>query len=136
MIEKLVYHTSLKHLHVGCDKPTAYFIPYQSREAADSCNRALSDRFLTLCGEWSFKYYSSVNELCSLDTDGADRINVPMSWQMALGRGYDTPHYTNVNYPFPVEPPFVPTDNPCGLYERSFEIDANKPSRKYNFSFF
>ena len=123
------YHRSLEHLHVGCEKPHAYFIPYQSDAAADTLNRAASDRFLSLCGEWSFRYYPSLNELPDFtapdwSTCGADRINVPMSWQMALGRGYDTPHYTNINYPFPVDPPPVPADNPCGLYERNVEIDA------------
>ncbi|MBQ9778791.1 MAG: DUF4981 domain-containing protein, partial [Clostridia bacterium] len=46
----------------------------------------------------------------------------PRSWQTVLGRGYDLPHYTNVNYPFPFDPPFVPDDNPCGLYMRDVEI--------------
>ena len=53
-----------------------------------------------------------------------------MSWQLALGRGYDTPHYTNVEYPIPVDPPHVPVDNPCGLYEKSFEIDADALATK------
>ena len=122
------YHRSIEHLHVGCDKPRAYFIPYGSDAAAKTGNRAASDRFLTLCGEWSFRYYKSLNDVedfTAPDFAGeAERLNVPMSWQMALGRGYDTPHYTNVRYPFPVDPPHVPDDNPCGLYEREFEIDA------------
>ena len=122
------YHRSIEHLHVGCDKPRAYFIPYGSDAAAKTGNRAASDRFLTLCGEWSFRYYKSLNDVedfTAPDFAGeAERLNVPMSWQMALGRGYDTPNYTNVRYPFPVDPPHVPDDNPCGLYEREFEIDA------------
>ncbi len=123
------YHQTLSHLHVGCEAPHAYFIPYASDAAAHNGNRADSDRFLSLCGEWSFRFYpslSAVPDFTSPDwtAEGADRLSVPMSWQMALGRGYDTPHYTNVNYPFPVDPPFVPDENPCGLYERSFEIDA------------
>ena len=123
------YHLSQEHLHVGCDKPRAYFIPYGSKEAAKTGNRAASDRFLSLCGEWSFRYYKSVNDVEDFTApdwsgEGNERLNVPMSWQMALGRGYDTPNYTNVRYPFPVDPPHVPDDNPCGLYERDFEIDA------------
>ena len=131
----LNYHTTQKALHVGCEAPHAYFIPYQSDAAANTCNRAASDRFISLCGEWSFRYYDS---LCKLPDFTAaawaamegDRLNVPMSWQLALGRGYDVPHYTNVNYPFPVDPPHVPTDNPCGLYEREIEVDADTLAEK------
>ena len=129
MKPELNYHKSLEHLHVGCEKPRAYFIPYQSDAAAATYNRCASNRFYSLCGEWSFRYYASVNDVEDFtapewSAEGADRLNVPMSWQYALGRGYDVPHYTNVRYPFPVDPPFVPNDNPCGLYERVFEIDA------------
>ncbi len=128
MIEFL-YHQDPEQLHVGCEKPHAYFIPYGSRAAAKTANRASSNRFLTLCGEWDFRYYSSVRKVEDFTADGwrgegFDRLNVPMSWQLARGRGYDTAHYTNVNYPFPVDPPFVPDDIPCGLYTRSFEIDG------------
>ena len=130
MKSELNYHKSLEHLHVGCDKPHAYFIPYHSSAAASLGNRAASNRFLSLCGEWSFRYYKSVNDVEDFTapdytSEGSDRLNVPRSWQFALNRGYDTPHYTNVNYPFPVDPPHVPDNNPCGLYERSFEIDAD-----------
>ena len=125
----LIYHRSLANLHVGCEKPRAYFVPYQSREAANTCNRAVSDRFLSLCGEWSFRYYNSERELPDFtaktwNTDGADLLNVPMSWQYALGRGYDLPQYTNINYPYPVDPPHLPDDIPCGLYQRNFTVSA------------
>ena len=129
MKPELLYHQSLSHLHVGCEKPCAYFIPYHSDTAAKTNNRSASNRFLSLCGEWSFRYFKSVNDIVDFtaptySTEEADRLTVPMSWQYALGRGYDTPHYTNVNYPFPVDAPHVPDDNPGGLYERQFEIDA------------
>ena len=129
------YHKSLEHLHVGCEAPSAYLIPYQNDAVAKVGNRAASDRFLSLCGEWSFRYYASVHDIVDFlapdyTPDGADKLTVPMSWQYALGRGYDTPHYTNVRYPFPVEPPFVPEDNPCGLYERTFEIDADTLAKR------
>ncbi len=123
------YHQTLEYLHVGCEKPHAYMIPYATAEAAKTGNRAFSDRFFSLCGEWAFRYYSSVHDVEDFTdeawtADGFDRLSVPMNWQLAMGRGYDTAHYTNVNYPFTVEPPFVPDDIPCGLYFRTFEIDA------------
>ena len=125
----LQYHQTLESLHVGCEKPHAYFIPYHSAACAETGNRALSGRFVSLCGEWNFRFYRSVNDVedfteSTWTNAGMEKLNVPMNWQMALGRGYDTPQYTNVNYPFPVDPPFVPDENPCGLYERSFEVDA------------
>ena len=135
MRSKLQYHLSLETLHVNCEKPHAYFIPYHNDAAASTGNRALSDRFLSLCGEWSFRYFASINDLPDFTAPdytekGADRIDVPMSWQLARGRGYDTAHYTNVNYPFPIDAPHVPNDNPCGLYERSFVIDAETLATK------
>lgn len=49
-----------------------------------------------------------------------DSIDVPGCWQMT-GR-YDVPHYTNWEYPIPLDPPFVPNDNPTGLYRRGFTL--------------
>ena len=46
-----------------------------------------------------------------------DKIPVPSNWQ---NHGYDNHQYTNVNYPFPFDPPYVPIENPCGLYHRVF----------------
>lgn len=124
----LTYHSDPEKLHVGCKPPRAYFIPFHSDASAASGNRAASDRFLSLCGEWDFKYYSSYHDLEDfLDpSSGIDfeRLNVPMSWQVALGRGYDTAHYTNTLYPFPVDPPHVPEDNPCGLYHRTLWVGS------------
>ena len=124
MKPEFTYHLSLSHLHVGCEKPHAYFIPFDTRRAADTENRASSSRFVSLCGEWDFTFYKTVRDLPDFTaadyTPAGDRLPVPMSWQMALGRGYDAPKYINFNYPYPVDPPFVPDENPCGLYERDF----------------
>ncbi len=123
---ELTYHKQLEVLHVGCEKPRAYFVPFSDRENAANINRALSDRFVSLCGEWDFRFYPSVRMVDDPTVagifKGADRIDVPRSWQTLLGRGYDTPHYTNVEYPFPADPPHIPEDNPCGLYGRSVLI--------------
>ncbi len=122
------YHRSLEHLHVGCEKPHAYYIPFQSDAVADRAeatdNRALSSRFVSLCGDWQFRWYPSLHDLPDVTDPNfsmadAERLTVPMNWQVALGRGYDVPQYTNVRYPYPVDPPHVPEDNPCGLYHRT-----------------
>ena len=129
MMINLSFHKSTEKLHVGCEKPTAYFIPHHSEQSARRANRAESGRFLSLCGEWDFRYYASVNDIDDFTDEayqpiGADKLTVPKSWQYELGRGYDVPHYTNVNYPFVADPPHVPDDNPCGLYQRSFFVNS------------
>ena len=130
MNPELNLHKRHDTLHVGCEKPHAYFIPYQSADAAKTGDRAQSDRFFSLCGEWTFRFFPSARELGDFlapefDALPSDRLTVPMSWQYALNRGYDKPQYTNVNYPFPVDPPFIPDENPCGVYTRTFEVDAD-----------
>ena len=76
--------------------------------------------YMLLNGEWRFAYYSR-------DIDAPEKIEkwdktpVPSCWQTL---GYENPNYTNINYPFPVDPPFVPDENPCGVYEREFEISS------------
>ncbi|MBQ9145571.1 MAG: DUF4981 domain-containing protein [Clostridia bacterium] len=86
----------------------------------------------SLNGEWAFRFMPSVNQLqeadFSVEADFShdDKIEVPSNWQI---KGYDTPIYTNINYPFPIRTrgklPHIDDDkNPCGLYQRRFEIDS------------
>ncbi|MGI6167897.1 MAG: glycoside hydrolase family 2 TIM barrel-domain containing protein [Eubacteriales bacterium] len=129
------YHKTPAVLHVGCEEPHAYFIPHGSDQTAATGNRGLSDRFVSLCGDWDFKFYPSLSDIddftsSDFDTSGMDKMTVPRSWQTVLGRGYDVPNYTNVNYPFPVDPPHVPDENPCGLYVRSFTLPENYPGER------
>ncbi|MEU4603230.1 glycoside hydrolase family 2 TIM barrel-domain containing protein [Kribbella sp. NPDC023972] len=81
---------------------------------------------LPLTGDWSFRLSPSVadapDDLKDPDTSGWDTIAVPGHWQLS---GYGAPAYTNVVYPFPLEPPFVPTDNPTGDYVRTVTIPAD-----------
>ncbi len=124
------FHKSLAVLHQGCEVPRAYFIPFGDDRTAAKDVRGLSSRFVSLCGDWDFRWYKSVNDIDdftspSFTVDGMDKMTVPRSWQTVLGKGYDVPNYTNVNYPYPVDPPHVPDDNPCGLYVRSFNMPEN-----------
>ena len=123
------YHKTLETLHDGCERPHAYFIPYADRDTADRGNRGASPYVKTLCGTWDFRYYESVGEVEDFLTPTFDRaametMPVPRSWQTMLDRGYDVPQYTNVRYPYPVDPPKVPERNPAGLYIRDFRVDA------------
>lgn len=127
------YHKTLDTLHLGCERPHAYFIPYESAEKAREGERNRSAFFKTLDGTWDFHFYPSVTEVPDFRTAPVtqwDKLDVPMNWQNALGRGYDTPNYTNVNYPYPVDPPHVPNENPCGLYSRDFTVSADYLAEK------
>ena len=114
------YHESFEHLHVNTLPNHAYFIPFGSRETALCGERTGSERFFLLSGKWSFRYYES---LLDVPQDIIEQpmsettIPVPSVWQC---HGYDRHQYTNVMYPIPFDPPYVPFENPCGLYSRSF----------------
>lgn len=78
-----------------------------------------------LNGEWKF-FYSDNSD--AVNVNGKikkwDKVTVPSTWQ---NTGYENPNYCNVNYPHPVDPPFVPGINPVGIYEREFAVtDKNK----------
>lgn len=129
------YHKSLDVLHYGCEEPRAYFIPYQDEKATE-LPRSESKYFHSLCGEWDFRFYSSLVDVedgfyaenFEIDSN-YNKIKVPMNWQMDLEKGYDKPNYTNISYPIPLDPPHVPDENPCGIYIRDFEVDENMIAR-------
>jgi beta-galactosidase/beta-glucuronidase len=84
---------------------------------------------LSLDGIWRFRYCQGLRDLTAgfeaMDFDDAhfDDITVPSSWQLVGVPGpprYGSPAYTNVAYPFPVDPPRVPDRNPTGEYRRHF----------------
>ena len=128
------YHQNPKILHIGCEPNHAYFIPFQDVETANTGDREKSSRFVSLCGDWNFRFYKApvlVEEIQNTTDAGQwDRIPVPMSWQMTLGKGYDLPGYRNIDYPFPVDPPYVPSENPCGLYHREFTVTGEMLEKK------
>jgi beta-galactosidase len=124
-------------LHVNCKDPGAYFIPYECEEKARKGFRGDSKFFKSLNGIWKFKYYTSVSNVNEefytegYNADDWDDLIVPSNWQM---HGYDKPQYTNIRYPFPIDPPFVPDENPAGLYIRDFKIDK-KENKDYHLVF-
>ncbi|WHX26134.1 glycoside hydrolase family 2 TIM barrel-domain containing protein [Virgibacillus halodenitrificans] len=116
-------------LHKNRQASRAYYIPYASKEEALTYERGASDRFQLLNGNWKFQFYAnpalSPSNFFAADynTEEWDNVYVPHHWQLD---GYEAPHYTNVNYPFPVDPPHVPTVNPTGCYRRTFYIGENE----------
>ena len=121
------YHKDLKTLHVGTEKPHAYFIPYKDEITAKDDIRDESPYFKTLIGEWDFRFFSSSEEIddpCLIEFAPEDKLDVPMSWQNAIGRGFDAPQYLCEAYPFPFDPPYIPDENPVGVYRRNFTLDG------------
>lgn len=121
-------------LHVNCIKPHAYFIPYDNVHKALEEKRGASRFYKSLNGMWNFKYHDTFYQVEDgfykehYEPEGWDRIIVPSNWQM---HGYDKPNYTNVNYPYPCDPPYVPDDNPAGLYIRDFQMDVKGGKKNY-----
>jgi len=101
------------------------FVPYAEEQAALSFERERSPFLKLLNGVWKFSYWPSPSETPArfyedtYDVAQWDDLQVPSNWQM---HGYGHPHYTNVDYPFPVDPPRVPTENPTGCYRRTFDV--------------
>ncbi|KAL6828182.1 hypothetical protein V8C40DRAFT_274002 [Trichoderma camerunense] len=111
--------SNLDVLHRNTLPPRAHFYPFASKEAALSLNRE-NAQFQSLNGTWKFRHNVSPLELPDwkdLDPITWANIKVPGMWQL---QGYGRPLYTNVNYPFPVDPPNVPFLNETGSYWRQF----------------
>ncbi len=127
-------------LHIGTEAPRAYYIPYSTEKSAKAfkpTERSRSERFFNLCGEWSFRYYENVRTvrdsfwLPEFSRTGFAPVQVPAVWQ---NYGVDRHQYTNVDYPFPYDPPFVPAQNPCGAYLRDFTLNLQE-NRRYLLNF-
>ena len=104
----------------------AYYIPYDSLEKALAGDRSQSKFYRLLNGEWDFSFYERDIDVPE-KIDFTDKIPVPSCWQL---QGYEKPIYTNVNYPHPVDPPYVPDENPCGVYRRFFTLDRDWSERE------
>lgn len=120
---KMIYHEDTHALHIGTLPDHAYFIPFAKGQDAFA-ERENSQRFELLNGLWDFVYYESIIDMPDDLTDMRDHktISVPSNWQLC---GYDKPQYTNVNYPIPYDPPYVPDDIPVGVYGRDYDYTAD-----------
>ncbi len=127
------FYEDLNVMHDKTMPARAYYIPASVRMNDLVEHRERSDRFQLLNGEWKFRYYSSIYDVTEsfyekgYDVSGFDQVTVPGVWQMD---GYDTHQYTNIRYPFPFDPPYVPQDIPCGAYVHNFEYHREKKAPK------
>ena len=132
------HYENLKILHENTMPNRSYYIPASKVMHTLVHDREHSDRYQTLNGVWRFRYHDSIYDLkehfYKLDYDVSlfDEIVVPSVWQCV---GYDSHQYTNIRYPFPFDPPYVPHDNPCGAYVYDFEYtrDEQAPRAYLNF---
>ena len=134
MFEEMIqyrYHESYGDIHMNMEPPRNYYIPFSRGEDAFG-KREESSRFHLLNGEWSFWYFDSCRCLGGLTQETLrerqGRISVPGCWQM---QGHDRPQYVNYRYPIAFDPPFVPDDNPVGLYETGWHLDLRKDRRYF-----
>ncbi|NCB93365.1 MAG: DUF4981 domain-containing protein [Clostridia bacterium] len=111
-----------RYLSKGREQERAWYIPYDSFEKALEGKKEYSGCCKILNGEWDFKYYPAYYDVPEM-IDEWDKIPVPSNWQM---QGYENPCYTNVNYPHPVDMPYVPDENPCGVYRTFVELSLKK----------
>ncbi len=132
------HYEDLNVLHENTLPARAYYIPASKKMDNLIEHREASDRMQLLNGNWKFKYFESIYDVkesfyeTGYDLDSFDDIHVPGVWQMA---GYDTHQYTNIRYPFPFDPPYVPQDIPCGAYVYSFDYhkETKAPKAYLNF---
>ena len=132
------YYEDLKVLHKNTLPNRAYYIPASKRMDNLVEQREASDRYILLSGQWKFRYFDSIYEAKEeffregFALDDFYTVPVPGVWQ---NYGYDRHQYTNTRYPFPMDPPYVPHENPCGEYVRSFVYhrDEKAPKAFLNF---
>ena len=131
-----LYHKSLETLHFNAEKPRAYFIPYDNLQDALSGDRNKSYYMTNLCGDWKFKFYKSFEDIDetiyeeNFNADNLPEVPVPGCIQLyKVDEMTDVPLYSNLMYPFSVDPPHVPEDNPCAFHIRDFEVSAEMLER-------
>lgn len=100
------HYEDLNNIRVNALPVRTYYIPENE------------DALIDLNGQWNFNFYECEDE-ADLFAQKWDKIPVPSCWQC---QGYEKPNYLNDRLPFTINPPYVPDDNPCGVYMRDFEI--------------
>ena len=127
----MIYHEDPQALHIGTLPKHCYFIPFAPGEDSFSA-RENSSRFKLLNGEWDFRYYDSIIDMEDDFTvlPGSEKMPVPSNWQL---HGHDKPQYTNIAYPIPYDPPYVPDDIPVGVYSRNYNYTPDGMRRILTF---
>ncbi len=116
----------------------AWFLPYEDPSESVPHYPVDSPRVMMLTGTWKFAFYPSHNAL-PMDIDeifkvgiDPDTLEVTGCWEL---QGYDRPQYVNITYPFPVDPPHIPGNNPTGAYQRVFTLPQAWQGKAVNLAF-
>lgn len=132
------YYEDLTVLHDNTMPNRAYYIPASKRMDCLVDEREKSDRMQMLSGTWKFRYFDSIYDLNDkfyeegYELEGFQDVVVPAVWQ---NYGCDSHQYTNVRYPFPADPPYVPQENPCGAYVREFTYEKKEEASELFLNF-
>ena len=132
------HYENINVLHENTMPNRSYYIPASKIMHTLVNDRKESERFQLLNDHWKFRYFRSIYELQVkfYETDFAgeeyELLTVPGMWQ---NYGFDRYQYTNIKYPFPFDPPYVPQDNPCGVYIYDFMYKKNPEAPKAYLNF-
>jgi len=113
--------------------PRAPLLPFPDETSARTRNFHHSPWVLSLNGLWAFRLFDAPEEVPETcwseygDETAWTEIQVPGNWTM---QGFDRPHYTNVQMPFPESPPHVPRQNPTGMYRTTFTFPEGWENRR------
>lgn len=124
------YYENPSVLHIGTMPNRAYYVPYDKTRGQE-CLQLLND-------QWKFMYYTNpyevADEFYCIDFDDKQftTIPVPSCWQT---QGYDCHQYSNVEFPFPYDPPYVPDQNPCGAYRHTFYLEDDDLNKEIYLNF-
>ena len=143
---RMIYHEDPQSLHINTAEKRCYFVPFEKGQNPFE-SREQSAEFELLNSDWGFRYYDSIVDLeddfVSVPAEKTipvpsnwqddfipvpfnNKLPVPSNWQL---HGYDKPQYTNVCYPIPYDPPYVPDDIPVGVYSRSYNYTPDGRDR-------
>ena len=112
--------------------------PGSGRRVAPRAHLRTTAPSLDLCGKWRFRLYPSAGEADAAASDPAfddtdwDTIDVPSHWVLRGEGRWGRPAYTNVKYPFPLDPPHVPDANPTGDHRRRFDVPRTALRRPWS----
>ncbi len=119
-------YEDISKIHENTMPPRAHYIPYDSLEKALVGEKSKSEYYMLLNGDWDFRYFTKDID-CPDVISVWEKVRVPSCWQLT---GYEKPYYTNIKYPYPIDPPYVPTDNPVGVYRKVISVDAEMAGRE------
>ena len=123
-------YNDLSLVSENCEKQRAYYIPHSCIETALTKKKEKSSEYTCLNGEWNFLYMECPQDIPDdiSQLRFGEKLSVPSCWECF---GYGQIQYTNINYPFPYDPPYTMTMNPVGIYNRTFEAAASDDKKTY-----